>query len=209
MPVWSIAKTCQEGLAPSPGFANALVRRSGTVLASGSPAGFTVVPMTVSTPSASKWAIAAAASGVPVMAAILQPCETAAPANSVLAADQLADESVDEAVDGRSPGRPDDELRQARVDVGVELPVQPIPARGDQFAGVEVRTTPADSRGELRGHLAVDDGQGNPEVIGFYLPPGPPLRRNAAGAEPPNQMSSGGTGLGATAAPATLKYRPL
>lgn len=49
-----------------------LVRRIGTVLAWVSPAGFTTVPMTVSTPSASNWAIAAAASGVAVMAVILQ-----------------------------------------------------------------------------------------------------------------------------------------
>src|SRR5271157_1278839 len=78
MPVWSMAKACHEGLAPRPGSANVFVRRIGTVLARVSPAGFTTVPMTVSTPSASSWAIAAAASGVPVMAAILPP----APARS-------------------------------------------------------------------------------------------------------------------------------
>src|SRR5271166_1405710 len=72
MPLWSMANACHEGLAPKPGSANVLVRRIGTVLAWVSPAGFTTVPMTVSTPSASSWAIATAASGVAVMAAILQ-----------------------------------------------------------------------------------------------------------------------------------------
>jgi hypothetical protein len=38
--------------------------------------------------------------------------------------------------------------------------------------------------------------------------PSMPMRRNAAGAEPPSQMSSGGTGRGATAAALTVKYRP-
>ena len=33
-----------------------------------------------------------------------------------------------------------------------------------------------------------------------------PIRRNAAGAEPPSQMSSGGSGRGATAAAVTEKY---
>ena len=63
-----------------------LVRRIGTVLARVSPAGFTTVPMTVSTPSASSWAIAAAARGVPVMAAIVQrrvPDQFWRPSNSV------------------------------------------------------------------------------------------------------------------------------
>src|ERR1700758_1041452 len=67
MPVWSIAKPCQLRLAPRPGSANALLRRIGTVLAWVSPAGLTTVPMTASTPSASSWAIAAAASGVVVI----------------------------------------------------------------------------------------------------------------------------------------------
>src|SRR5882724_7985929 len=62
-----MAKACHEGLAPSPGSANVLVRRIGTVLACVSPAGFTTVPITVSTPSASSWAIAAAARGVAVI----------------------------------------------------------------------------------------------------------------------------------------------
>src|ERR1700722_15835011 len=70
MPVWSMAKACQEGLAPRPGSAKVFVRRIGTVLASVSPAGFTTVPITVSTPSASSWAIAAAARGVPVTASV-------------------------------------------------------------------------------------------------------------------------------------------
>ncbi|CAG7353111.1 hypothetical protein PICSAR65_04622 [Mycobacterium avium subsp. paratuberculosis] len=72
MPVWSTAKACQDGLAPRPGSAKVFVRRIGTVLARVSPAGLTTVPITVSTPSASSWAIAAAASGVPVMAVIVQ-----------------------------------------------------------------------------------------------------------------------------------------
>src|SRR5271166_3340892 len=67
MPVWSMAKPCQLRLAPRPGSANALLRRIGTVLAWVSPAGLTTVPMIASTPSASSWAIAAAASGVVVI----------------------------------------------------------------------------------------------------------------------------------------------
>ena len=50
MPVWSMAKTCHTGLAPSPGSANALSARSGTVLAWVSPAGLTTVPMRATTP---------------------------------------------------------------------------------------------------------------------------------------------------------------
>lgn len=73
MPVWSMANACQEGLAPKPGSAKVFVWRIGTALARVSPAELTTVPMTVSTPSPSSWAIAAAASGVPVMAVILQP----------------------------------------------------------------------------------------------------------------------------------------
>src|SRR5258705_11376713 len=62
-----MAKACHEGLAPSQGSGNVLVWRIGTVLACVSPAGFTTVPITVSTPSASSWAMAAAARGVAVI----------------------------------------------------------------------------------------------------------------------------------------------
>src|SRR5579875_3419487 len=58
-----MANTCHTGLAPTPGSAKVLVGRIGTVLACVSPAALTTVPMTASTPSASSWAIAAAASG--------------------------------------------------------------------------------------------------------------------------------------------------
>src|SRR5437016_2781021 len=85
MPVWSMAKACHEGLAPRPGSANVLVRRMGTVLAWVSPAGFTTVPMTVSTPSPSSWAIAAAASGVAVMAARQVACWSGAAGQGQLA----------------------------------------------------------------------------------------------------------------------------
>ena len=64
MPVWSMANTCQTGLAPSPGSANAPILRSGIVLACVSPAGLTTVPMRVATPSDSSWAMAAAARGL-------------------------------------------------------------------------------------------------------------------------------------------------
>src|ERR1700741_1160946 len=129
MPVWSMAKACHDGLAPTPGSAKALVRRIGTVLAWVSPAAFTTVPMTVSTLSASSWATAAAASGVAVMAGILQLpralagggasghlfCSSAGPwpwegVRSVLAGDQLGDEPIDETVQSRPAGRAYDEL---------------------------------------------------------------------------------------------------
>src|ERR1700729_260049 len=68
---------------------------------------------------------------------------------SVLSAGQLRNEPVDEFVQRRSAGGPDDELRQARVEVAVDLAVQLIPAGGDQLAWIEVRTTPADRRRQL------------------------------------------------------------
>src|SRR5215213_4259510 len=66
-----MAKTCQTGLAPRPGSANVPIRRNGTVLACVSPAGLTTVPSSVATPSASNWAMAAAASGVAAMTTVL------------------------------------------------------------------------------------------------------------------------------------------
>ncbi len=74
---------------------------------------------------------------------------------SVLAADQLGDEPIDETVQSRPSRGAYDELRQSCVDIGVELPVQLIPVGGDQLAGIEFGTTPADRRGQLRGYLAV------------------------------------------------------
>src|SRR6185437_9063009 len=66
MPVWSMVNTCQTGLAPNPGSANAPMRRSGMVFAWVRPAALTTVPMRVATPSDSSWAMAAAASGLAV-----------------------------------------------------------------------------------------------------------------------------------------------
>jgi hypothetical protein len=115
--------------------------------------------------------------------------------------------------------------------------VQLIPAGSDQLAGIKIWAPPADRRSQLRRQLTVGDGQRNAKVIGLYLPPclrrGPfdrlapfprfgrgqelpnqpsaslPMRRNAAGDEPPTQMSSGGVGRGATAAALTVKNLPL
>src|SRR5271154_3690979 len=75
MPVWSMANACHDRLAPRPGSANVPVWRIATVLAWVSPAGFTTVPTTVSTPSASSRAMAAAASGVAVIGGRLDAVE--------------------------------------------------------------------------------------------------------------------------------------
>src|ERR1700730_16099453 len=176
MPLWAMAKACQDGLAPRPGSAKVLVRRMGTVLACVRPAGVTTVPMNVSTPSASGGAIAAAASGVAVMAAIVA-------IRSVLAGDQLGDEPIEEAVEWCFARRPDDEFRQSRVDVGFDLPVQLLPAGGDQRGGMGFWTTAAGRRDQLRGQLAVGDGQRNAEVIGVDAPAR--LRRGPPAPLPP------------------------
>ena len=77
MPVWSIANTCQTGLAPRPGSANAVNRRSGTVLACVRPAGLTTVPTTVSIPLASSSAIDGADARSSVISNIVQGSEPA------------------------------------------------------------------------------------------------------------------------------------
>src|ERR1035441_4391393 len=91
---------------------------------------------------------------------------------SILPSGQLCDEPVDEFVQRCSAGRPDDELRQAGVQVAVELAVQLIPAGGDQLARVDVWTTPAHGRRQFRRQLPVGDGQRDAEVIGFDLSAG-------------------------------------
>ncbi len=115
--------------------------------------------------------------------------------------------------------------------------MQLIPVCGDQVGGIDVRPTMANRSDHFRRQLAVGDRKRDTEVIGFDLSArlrgssldrlasrsrlvrsqeaahqpsaSVPMRRNAAGAEPPSQMSSGGSGRGATAAAVTVKYRPL
>ena len=72
MPVWSMANTCHTGLAPRPGSANADNRRAGTVFAWVRPAGFTTVPITVSIPPASSWAMEGTAGASSVIPNIVQ-----------------------------------------------------------------------------------------------------------------------------------------
>ena len=52
---------------------------------------------------------------------------------------QLGDEAVHDSSTRRCTSGPDDEFRQARLHVTVELAVQLIPARGDQLLRIDVR----------------------------------------------------------------------
>src|SRR5882757_585677 len=90
---------------------------------------------------------------------------------SILTTNQLSDKTIDEAVQWRSTDWPNDEFRQASVQVGIELAVQLVPAGSNQLARIKIWTTPAYRRGHLRRQLTVEDGQRNAEVIGLYLPP--------------------------------------
>lgn len=146
---------------------------------------------------------------------------------------QLGDEPVDELVHRRCTRLPDNEFRQAGLQIAVELAMQLTPVGGDQLRGIDVWTTFANCRRQLVGQVAVADRQRDAEVIGFDCPAGflgRPLDRLAARAclggrqktaqptvgqctDPPKRRRGRaaqpdvqrGVGLGITAAAVTVK----
>src|SRR6202044_2664259 len=87
-------------------------------------------------------------------------------------AGQFGDEPVDERVGWPRTRLPDNEFRQAGIQVRVELTVQLTPVGRHQLGRVDVRPTATDRGDQLRRQLAVGDRQRDAEVIWFDLPPG-------------------------------------